>query len=437
MSSHTSQYQPSEEPSSSEHTSPQRQPAFWDNLSEVFLTKTALGEIDRRSSDPQPSWRPHQSATDFLRTCTPTGLKNIKRFSRSGGPDLTDLRNTRPLETSDNDNHSSTPEDTDPSVRSISTYSRNFYQHLIDHHILPAEYIYPDDRLPDEPNNANAITERLDQRRPSAQLSIREFLDFRRIYLNATDKDQVTASVIPTLEGRVRNPRCMGTGYTLCNLAPLTNSSISPPKPDHFHGAYPEQLNPAIRQELSKQIVPSTEAHVPLAPNFFLEVKGPGGTLAEADRQACYDGALGCRAMHALQSFGQEDKDKVVHDKNAYTISSSYASGKLRIFATYIKEPTGSSDRPEYITTLLRNFFLPGNLRMFRDAIAAWRNARDWAKEQRDGLITLANGRQGNAQVQVSSNSAVHTAREDDVVVGAKRRAVSEELKFDHSESRR
>lgn len=33
----------------------------------------------------------------------------------------------------------------------------------------------------------------------------------------------------------------------------------------------------------------------PVAPNFYLEVKEPDGLAAMAQRQACYDGAIGAR----------------------------------------------------------------------------------------------------------------------------------------------
>ena len=88
--------------------------AFWDNLSKVWLTKRALGELDRRnaaSSPPRSSYRrphrpvtrlaraelkkrrePTQPAADFLCHCGPRFLKDIKLFARHGGPDLSDLK---------------------------------------------------------------------------------------------------------------------------------------------------------------------------------------------------------------------------------------------------------------------------------------------------------------------------------------------------------
>jgi len=83
-------------------------PAFWDNLTKLWLTKRALLELDRRNSQaaPSPSHSPHRKfiaepkttchvarCTDYLSRCTPDILKNIRVFARHGGPDLSDLRN--------------------------------------------------------------------------------------------------------------------------------------------------------------------------------------------------------------------------------------------------------------------------------------------------------------------------------------------------------
>lgn len=85
-------------------------PAYWDNLSIVWLTRSALREFDRRNSRPDPkpeyhrpvtrqvnakrreTWQP-QFAPEFLGSCSPSCLERMKRLSRQGGLDLTDLRN--------------------------------------------------------------------------------------------------------------------------------------------------------------------------------------------------------------------------------------------------------------------------------------------------------------------------------------------------------
>lgn len=88
-------------------------PAFWDNLSQLWLTKRALRELDRRNAQATPpplslcpeSYRPltrHTlaeqrkknplAASHFLEHCTAKCSKDISRFAKHGGPDLSDLR---------------------------------------------------------------------------------------------------------------------------------------------------------------------------------------------------------------------------------------------------------------------------------------------------------------------------------------------------------
>ncbi|EED24649.1 hypothetical protein TSTA_080040 [Talaromyces stipitatus ATCC 10500] len=106
----------------------------------------------------------------------------------------------------------------------------------------------------------------------------------------------------------------MGGGIPFKNLGHLTDGTLVPGNPDHYHGARPEQLDKQIQIELSHQIVPSTQHDLPIAPNFFLAVKGPDGSASVAKRQACYDDALGARGLHSLQTYG---KDGPEFDNNA------------------------------------------------------------------------------------------------------------------------
>ena len=200
----------------------------------------------------------------------------------------------------------------------------------------------------------------------------------------------MTTSAIPIIEGDVREGRCVAGGIPFTNLDLLTDGTISPGNPDLFYGARPEQLNRGIRNKLSGRIVPSTQKDLPLAPNFFLAAKGPDGSLAVAGRQACYDGALGVRGIHTLQSYGQPEP---VYDKNAYTITCIYHGGTLKMYTSHPSQPTGPENRPEYHMTQLNTWGMTGNPETFRQGATAYRNARDWAKEKRDGFIEAANGR--------------------------------------------
>lgn len=88
-------------------TSPSSEPppAFWDNLSKIWLTRGALKELDRRNS--QASQSAHspehkqlivtrkQERVEALCSHDPSSFKDVESFARHGGPDLSDLRSVR------------------------------------------------------------------------------------------------------------------------------------------------------------------------------------------------------------------------------------------------------------------------------------------------------------------------------------------------------
>ena len=98
-----------------------RQPAeYWDNLSKIWLTESALDELKRRGTQntrgakcsQKPQSRKHSSCrtlaelresdeeaiqpvAEYLRDSTQSRLRDIKLFARRGGPDLRNLRGVR------------------------------------------------------------------------------------------------------------------------------------------------------------------------------------------------------------------------------------------------------------------------------------------------------------------------------------------------------
>ena len=139
--------------------------------------------------------------------------------------------------------------------------------------------------------------------------------------------------------------------------------------------------------------------------NFFLTAKKSDESVAEAKRQACYDGALGARGIHALQSYG---RDKPVYDNNAYTITSTYHDGTLKLYTIHPLKPTRPGSRPEYVMTQLKAFALTSDPETFRQGATAFRNGRDLAKEWRDGFIEAANKRVRG--ISIESQSSISTA---------------------------
>ena len=294
--------------------------------------------------------------------------------------------------------HSTVSSNTKPTTNTTTTrntrpYDRDFQQNLIDGGVYPHRYEYPDGRVPAKPNNWEEVNQRLAQPRPSlspSKFSEEAHEKFVRADAHASKEKQVMESVIPIIEGEIKDAKCVSGGIPFTNLDHLTDGTLVPGNPDRYYGARPEQLNREIRTELGSQIIPSTQHDLPTAPNFFLAAKGPDGSIAVAGRQASYDGALGARGMHSLQSYGQ---DEPAYDNNAYTVTSIYHGGTLKMYTSHPAQSDGPGCRPEYYMTQLRSFAMTDTADTFRQGATAFRNARDWTKERRDEAIGYANDR--------------------------------------------
>lgn len=279
------------------------------------------------------------------------------------------------------------------STKSTGPYNRNFQQHLIDGGVYPDGYEYPDGRVPALPANWGEITQRLAQRRRSlspSRFREEDFQKFRRANLHASKENQIMAAVIPTIEGNISDRKCVAGGIPFTNLDHLTDGTLVSGNPDLYHGARPEQLDRRVRESLRYLVIPSTQDDLPVAPNFFLAVKGPEGSAAVAERQARYDGALGEMGMHSLQSFGQVAPR---FDNNAHTITSIYHGGHLKIYTVHVAQPTVPGLRREFYMHQLRSFSMTDTAERFREGATAYRELREWAKETRDEAIRQANER--------------------------------------------
>jgi hypothetical protein len=290
--------------------------------------------------------------------------------------------------------------------KSTGVYDRDFQQHLIDHDVYPDAYEYPDGSVLAEPNNWEEVKQILARPRPSlspSQFSDKQFRKLKRADAHATKEKQVSESVIPLIEGKIRDGKCRSGGIPFTNLDPLTDGTLKPGNPDVYYGARPEQLNRKIREELGGRIVPSTQHDLPIAPNFFLAAKGPDGSLAVAGRQACYDGALGARAMHSLQSYGGEEP---VYDNNAYAVTSIYHGGTLKMYTSHVAPPRSSQGQPEYHMTQLRSFAITDTRDTCVAGLQAYRNGREWTEKQRNEAIRQANQRANHIEAEAPAGDA-------------------------------
>ena len=273
------------------------------------------------------------------------------------------------------------------SSKRVSAYDKNFEGLLIDYHVYPDEYEYPYGQEAPELGTLEELAQRLSQRRPSLappHFTTSDFRAFRRKNRQAINEDAVMRDVIPIIAGNSDIPSTQNLLYT--RLDSITNGTTVNAQPDFYDGARLNDVDKQVQKDLRSFIIPTGHRTAPVAPNFFLEVKHPSGGADVAVRQACFDGALGARGMHQLQSYRKEEP---VYDGNAYTVTSTYHDGGLKMYTTH---PTQSIDgTTEYHMTQVNAWSLTGNLDNFRQGATAFRNAREWAQEQRDGFISVAN----------------------------------------------
>ncbi|KAK4066196.1 hypothetical protein Purlil1_13962 [Purpureocillium lilacinum] len=340
----------------------------------------------------------------FVEELSPACLRQLKRSARQGGPDLQDIRGSRsvanqpltieqygilveargemsssqsssrrrkrgsrsPAKKSSNplSKSSTTPNTT--STKSTGPYDRAFQQHLIDHAIFP---------------HGGSLS-------PS-KFTTDDFRKFERADAHAAKERDVTTTVIPVIEGNAGDRKSVAGQIPFTNLDHLTDGTLVPGNPDLYYGARPEQLDRTVRSELNRMIIPSTQQDLPIVPNFSLAVKGPDGSLSVATRQACYDGALGARAIHSVQSYGEVPR----LDNKAYAITSVYHGGQLKMYTCH-PIPASSPNRGcGFVMTQIKTWGLTGDADTFRQGAGAYRNLRDWAKKDRDNAIEEANGR--------------------------------------------
>ncbi|KID88660.1 hypothetical protein MAJ_11036, partial [Metarhizium majus ARSEF 297] len=377
---------------------PKFPPAFYDELSEIPLTLDVLLELDQRN-DARSKTEKRTSPVDLL-------PKDLSRYSRRGGPDTQHLRDfsskTRNTSTMGNTRSKSRSRQTHSTTATSATsrsgssrYGKEFDQHLRDHGV------YMNNRK-SKPLNTEEARISLEQSRASlspSQFTEEQFETFQRKNEDVVFESDVMADVIPIISGSCRIPNKQNVLFT--ELEPLTTSNAVRPKPNHFDGADLADLSVEVRNddEVRQRVIPTKHASVPVAANFFIEAKGPDGNASVAQRQACYDGAYGARAMHTLQNYGTSNES---YDGKAYTYSSTYhpATGTLQLYAHHVTAPTETGGRPEYHMTQLDTWGMTGNIQTFRRGATAFRNARDLARSHRDQFIHAANWRHASQDAQ-------------------------------------
>ena len=299
-------------------------------------------------------------------------------------------------------------------TKNTSAYHAEFVQKMIDSGIYPDGYEGVDEEAL-EPNNIETIRQALAKSRDSlspSQFSEDVFTQFRRENRRAKSELAATANVIPYITGSKDRQFETGGDVKFNNVAKF-DPNITVLQPDGYYGAKPAQIDLRVRTDLDEHITPSTSKHLPIAPNFFREDKSAKGRADVAQNQAMHDGAVGARGMLHLQNYGNTMR---VYDGIAYTISSTYLDGQLKMYATHPGPPGSGSSEPQYYMTQLGAYAMTHSLDTFREGAGAYRNGREWAQQQRDDFIAKANAM---ARRQSTETISFNTSGNDSKVSSA------------------
>lgn len=304
-----------------------------------------------------------------------------------------------------------------------SAYDQNFVTMLADSVGFPAKQYYPSEGFP-KPENASVLESIILQNNPSVSFSQDDFSKFVDLADEATDEDHVNDNLMPIIRGDDSDILSQKNLHS-SNLAPLIGKGgLVVDVPDYCDGVRLSSINWKIREDIGIYIQPSKNAEYPALPNFFLEVKGPAGDTMIVKRQAFYDGCMGARGMHQLRSYGKNPS--AMYDNKVYTIVSTFAHGRLTMYGVWPTaqiDPERMGDTSYHMSELGRwDLTLPDDMDGFIRGVTAFRNLRDWAKEQRDNLVetskqTLRSLNIGSSNFRQSSSSHDTIGKDSDTEV--------------------
>lgn len=324
------------------------------------------------------------------------------------------MNSSRSLEPSGRRTQSTKTASVSSKSKRSSAYDKDFEQNLVDNGIYPKGYEYPDDDSIPEPRNLDDIVQALSAPRASlspSRFPCSAFKTFTLANDRVISKGKVISDILPTIRGTTEIPSEGNLPFT--NLDSMTDGTTVDAVPDLYDGSYPKTVHQIVRQDLSKMITPTSHGRAPLAPNFFVEAKALRGGADVVKRQACLDGAIGARAMHSLQNYGEGEP---VFDGDAHTFSSTYHAGTatLQLYAHHVTGPAADGEPPEYHMTQIDSWGMTGNIDTFRRGAAAFRNARDVAQRQREIFIRAANTRASQAELIAPMEHMSELHQDDD-----------------------
>jgi hypothetical protein len=424
---------------------------WYDLLSKVYLTKDALRELARRNAElerqtheagahdpPSPAYSSGLLSPLSSQQSQPEAeidWKDLTRFARHGGPDLSDLRNvchsllqefamltcqctapmppkaTRGRKKGEREkmgpsapriqprkrgrpskDRSEAADEDEPSTKkteSTGPFDDNFCAFLTTIGVFDATHTDPKAADVDE------ISDRLDLSRQDVTVTDDTVLRLRAVMHGSSHKKTVCQEVLVTLLGELPLDKLdeRGGHVNFSELQPLSpvaefgpSLPLAFPQPDYYHGAKSVEVHSYLKEHLAAFIMPTADQSLPVAPNLFVVFQGPEGCTQVAECQARHYGAFGARGIHKLETF----RRPLAFDKKIKAITITVVGSSVGIFGTYIIPATSPNQPLSYHNVLLDDHSLCGQRRSCEKGIVAIRNAMDIARTIRVAAIERA-----------------------------------------------
>ena len=274
----------------------------------------------------------------------------------------------------------------------LTKCNNDFEQGMIRGQCYLEGHLLPNNSAIEKPYNMGEIIYAM-KKEPSpllaSSLSTQSFERFKE--LNATSSNNAAEKfIIPFLTGHRRQSCCMSP-FNRCIFRPALDGYIYLPTLDLDSGSKHELVNQAILKEYRPLLSPRRFQDLFIAPNLILEVASPRESMRTLMRGACYHGSLAAEFIIKLRMLSMSDS---LGDGNAYSFTSTFHNGTLKIFTTCI---IGSRDRSSpggFHTTLLGTWAMTDSIRGYQEAVICLRNISAFANAKRALFIESANKNQ-------------------------------------------
>ena len=374
--------------------------SLYDHISHILLEQDALREFNKRDRlIPRPPPPSPGSGPSSVPQRREEVSADLQRFARTGGPSLDDLRGyTAPTQiTLAEPQHSSSEarrmspkrksdaqgetESNSKKSKTSRAYDANFETMLRTRDIkLPGW----DTSRPANFDELVAVMKRPASKPIDQGILNSQYEKIFRSIEQGTSEDKVKTNVFTKIRGdddekypNAMNKLCTGWARLFPDV------ELFRAKPDYLEGLPSDSGTRLLRQQLKPYVAPLEDG--PCLPNFFLELKGPVGTIECAKRQALYDGTLGARGMLCARRAATDRE----FDNIAQTFSGIYASDNLRLYAHWVTQPQGVNSDYHYHMCTLGQYIITTSAEDFQTAVMAFRNLRDHAAQLRTSIANV------------------------------------------------